>query len=63
MTIESSQCELSIVSGRDQLQNQTANTKKVNENEEQAMEPLLEKLRFLVKKVTKVSFLYGLKDA
>ena len=52
-----------LIPEKDQLQNQTANTKKVNENEEQAMEPLLEKLRFLVKKVTKVSVLNGLKDA
>ena len=38
-----------LIPEKDQLQNQTANTKKVNENEEQAMEPLLEKLRFLYK--------------
>lgn len=37
-----------LIPGKAQLQNQTANTKKANENEEQAMKPLLEKLRFPV---------------
>ena len=48
MTIESCQSELSIVPGKVQYQNQTANTKQVTEKEEQAKEPLLEKLRFHV---------------
>lgn len=53
MTIESSQCELSIVSGKVQLQIQTAHTKQVTVKKEQVKGPLLEKLRFCLKFIHK----------